>query len=103
VWPDLGEATWMRRYKSSVSRLDIRYLKATALGDWLSVRTGILKVTPKRITFGQRIVLEGTDEVVADAITDVEFRDEREQLVQVPLQLAEMADAIVAANRGDRG
>jgi len=103
VWPDLGEATWMQRYRSAVSRLDIRYLKATTLGDWLSVRTGILKVSPKRITFGQRIVLEGSDEVVADAITDVEFRDEHEQLVQVPLQLAEMAGAILAANRGDRG
>jgi prolycopene isomerase len=103
VWPDLGEAQWMRRYRSQVSRLDIRYLKATTLGDWLSVRTGILKVAPKSITFGQRIVLEGADEVVADAITETEFRDEREQLVPVPLQIAEMAGAVQAANRGDRG
>jgi acyl-CoA thioester hydrolase len=103
VWPDLGEATWMRRYRSSVSRLDIRYLKATKLGDWLSMRSGILKVTPERVTFGQRIVHESTGEVVADAITDVEFRDEREQLAPVPLQIVEMAGAVVAANRGAQG
>lgn len=102
VWPDLGEATWMRRYRSSVSRLDIRYLKATKLGDWLSVRTGLIRVAPERITFGQRLVHEVTGEVVADAITDVEFRDEREQLVPVPLQIVEMAGAVITANRGDR-
>ena len=103
VWPDLGEATWMRRYRSSVSRLDIRYLKATTLGDWLSARTGIVRVDERRVTFAQRLVLEGTGEVVADAITDVEFRDNDEQLVPVPVQLAEMAEAVMVANARGRG
>lgn len=103
VWPDLGEASWMRRYRSSVSRLDIRYLKATTLGDWLSARTGIVRVSEKYVTFAQRLVLEGTGEVVADALTNVEFRDTAEQLVPVPIQLAEMADAVMAANLKGRG
>lgn len=84
AWPEMSMNTWMARNRMNVARLDIRYLKATTLGDWLEVRTGARQLSTDRLAFDQRIVLADTGQVVADAITDVECRDEHEQPAPIP-------------------
>jgi len=93
IWPDMGTATWMKRNKSNVSRLDVRYINSTTLGDRLDVLTGLLGMGQHKIVFGQRILLAGTTQVVVDATTEVEFRDERERLVPIPRQIVDIGMA----------
>jgi acyl-CoA thioester hydrolase len=93
IWPDMGTATWMKRNKSNVSRLDVRYINSTTLGDRLDVLTGLLGMSQHKIVFGQRILLAGTTQVVVDATTEVEFRDERERLVPIPRQIVDIGMA----------
>jgi acyl-CoA thioesterase FadM len=74
----------MQRNRINVARLDIRYLKSTRLGDRLEVRTGARQLSSHTLAFDQRIVLVDDGTVVADAITDVECRDENERPAPIP-------------------
>jgi all-trans-retinol 13,14-reductase len=91
LWPEIPTQAWMSRFRAGVASIDVRYLNASRLGDWLEVRYGVVDFSSHRLTFGMRIVLEGTGKVVADATTDVEFRDEHERLVPVPRQFIDLS------------
>ena len=84
LWPEMPIGPWMQRIRLNVARLDIRYLKSTKLGDVLEVRTGARRLSSHTIAFDQRIVRSGDGAVVADAITDVECRDQNEQPMPIP-------------------
>jgi prolycopene isomerase len=84
VWPEMSAKRWLKQARANVARFDIRYLNASQLGDRLEVATGPLAVTSQRMIFGQRIVFAGSGKVVADAVTEIEFRDEREQPMALP-------------------
>ncbi len=84
LWPEMPIRPWMQRIRMNVARLDIRYLKSTQLGDRLEVRTGARQLSSHTIAFDQRIVLLDEGTVVADAITDVECRDQNEQAIRIP-------------------
>jgi YbgC/YbaW family acyl-CoA thioester hydrolase len=93
VWPNLGVQDWMERFRVSVCGLDLRFLRPTRLGDRLSIQTGVLGLDGKLLHFGQRFVLADNDELVADLVTTVEFRDERERVIDIPRQAADIARA----------
>jgi len=99
IWPDMTTNTWVSRNRVAVSRTAIRYLKSSTLGDRLEVWTGLLSLSSHKISFGQRILLQDSATVLADATTEVEFRDENE--VPVPLPKA-VADAGLAHLAGPR-
>jgi prolycopene isomerase len=84
LWPEMSMRAWMQRNRINVARLDIRYLKSTRLGDRLEVRTGARQLSSHTLAFDQRIVLVDDGTVVADAITDVECRDENERPAPIP-------------------
>lgn len=91
VWPEMTTRSWMMKNRTNVARIDIRYLNASTLGDWLEVRTGVLDVTEYQVIFGQRITLKDVGKVTADITTVVEFRDQREELVKIPKQVLDAA------------
>ena len=93
VWPNLGLTDWMQRYRVSVCGLDLRFLRPTKLGDRLDIWTGVLDVSSSELAFGQRFTMADTDELTADLVTIVEFRDERERVIELPRQAAEIAKA----------
>jgi phytoene dehydrogenase-like protein/acyl-CoA thioesterase FadM len=93
IWPNLGPREWMERYRVSVCGLDLRFLRATGLGDRLEVWTGVIDVGPRHLSFGQRFLVAGSEELCADLITVVEFRDEHERPVEIPRQAAAIARA----------
>lgn len=93
VWPNLGLSDWMQRFRVSVCGLDLRFLRPTRMGDRLDVWTGVLDVSPSRLAFGQRFTIADTEELTADLITLVEFRDERERVIELPRQAADIARA----------
>jgi YbgC/YbaW family acyl-CoA thioester hydrolase len=93
IWPDMTEQAWSARNKVGLSGFDIRYLNSSSLGDWLEVRTGVLGLTSHQLTFGQRIVSAASGRVIADVITDCEFRDERDRVVAVPRQVVDLGTA----------
>jgi all-trans-retinol 13,14-reductase len=93
IWPDVSTNVWMSRTNASVSRIDIRYLKAAVLGDRLEVRTTLVDMDTKRLCFGQRIINLKNSEVLADVVTDVEFRDGEGKSFLVPSQIADIAKA----------
>jgi prolycopene isomerase len=84
VWPEMSAKMWMSKSRANVARFDIRYLHSSSLGDRLEVATGPLGVTPERLIFGQRVLFAGESTVVADAVTEIEFRDEKERPMLVP-------------------
>ncbi len=100
VWPGLGPKDWMQRYRVSVCGVDLRYLKPTRLGDRLDVWTGVLDLAPDRISFGHRYTLSETGEIHTDQVTHVEFRDERERVIELPRQAADIARANLLAWQG---
>jgi acyl-CoA thioester hydrolase len=89
AWPEMSMTSWTQRNRVNVSRMDIRYLKATRVGDRLEVRTGARRLDPLRIALEQRIVLAATGQVVADAVTEVESRDLDERVAPIPAQLVD--------------
>lgn len=91
IWPDVSTNVWMTRTNATLSRLDIRFLKAAVLGDRLEVRTALMEMDARKLSFGQRIVKTQTGEVLADMITDVEFRDAQGNYFPVPTQIADIA------------
>ncbi len=102
VWADLSASAWMAKNRSNVSRMDLRYLNSSKLGDKLEVCTGILNITEEKITMGQRIIFAGTTKVVVDATTDVEFRDENERIVPVPKQILDLSRANLTSTNGGK-
>jgi prolycopene isomerase len=106
VWPEMSTPTWIRTSRAGVSRFDIRYLNASGLGDRLEVSTGPLGATSHRLLFGQRVLSAGDGKVVADAVTEVEFRDEQERPVPIPQMVIEAAREFLPPDRlgdGSRG
>lgn len=95
LWPEVSSADWMRRYKANVSKIDIRYLRSSGLGDRLEVRTGGLGLTSHRIGLVQRVVAEGTGQVIADASVEVEFRDEHNRPAPVPPHVSDAVSAVL--------
>jgi all-trans-retinol 13,14-reductase len=91
IWPDVSTNVWMSRTNATLSRIDIRYLKPALLGEQLEVRTALIDMDARKISFGQRIVKNETGEVLADVITDVEFRDAQGNHFPVPKQIADIA------------
>lgn len=91
IWPDVSTNVWMKRTNATLSRIDIRYLNAAVLGDRLEVRTTLMGMDVRKLSFGQRIVKIETGEVLADTITDVEFRDPQGNCFPVPKQIADIA------------
>jgi YbgC/YbaW family acyl-CoA thioester hydrolase len=89
VWPEMSAKMWMSKSRASVARFDIRYLNASSLGDRLEVATGPLGITSERLIFGQRILFAGSGKVVADAVTEIEFRDENERPMPVPQMIVD--------------
>ncbi len=87
VYPEVSTRSFFQKNKIVVKKTEIRYLKSSTLGDRLEVRTGVIKVDTCGLTFGQRVVLKKTKEVVADVTTEVEFRDEDERPVPLPDQI----------------
>ena len=63
-WKTLGLAFF-------VANLSINYRRPASLGDVLEIATGLSRFGHKSATFSQRIVLKGTDTLVADA--DITF------------------------------
>ena len=98
IWPDSTPMKWMMKNRSNVARVDIRYLHAAHLGDYLEVRTGPLAIASQKLTFGQRIVNVQTGEILADAATDVEFRDPDDNLVEIPREIVDVTRAVLDAN-----
>jgi len=93
IWPGFGPREWMHRYRVAISGLDIRYLRATQLGDRLDVWTGMVGVRQRSLAFGHRLVLQDTGEAVADMVTWIEFRDDQERVIEIPRQAADLARA----------
>ncbi|MBN2530161.1 MAG: FAD-dependent oxidoreductase [Deltaproteobacteria bacterium] len=91
IWPDISTNVWMNRTNATLARIDIRFLKAALLGEHLEVRTALMDMDVRKISFGQRIVNTDTGEVLADVITDVEFRDAQGNYFPVPKQIADIA------------
>ncbi|MBN2715562.1 MAG: FAD-dependent oxidoreductase [Deltaproteobacteria bacterium] len=91
IWPDVSTNVWMTRTNATLARIDIRYLKAALLGERLEVRTALMDMDVRKISFGQRIVNTETGEVLADVVTDVEFRDPQGNYFPVPSQIADIA------------
>jgi acyl-CoA thioesterase FadM len=84
---------WVARNRVGLAGFDIRYLNSSRLGDRLEVRTGVLRVSSHYLTFGQRIVSAESGRVIADVITVCEFRDENEQRIPLPRQVADLSQA----------
>jgi len=93
IWPGMTTGAWMSKFQVSVSRMALRFLRASRLGDRLEVRTGVSALSPYRLTFGQRIVLLGTNTVLADVTTEIEFRDDAGNILPMPKQLADVSAA----------
>ncbi len=93
IWPDVSLNKWMTNTNATVAKIDIRYLQATVLGERLEVRTSLLDMDSSKLRFGQRIVRMNDGVVVADAVTDVEFRDGQGSTLGVPKQIADVASA----------
>ena len=91
IWPDVSTNVWMTRTNATLARIDIRYLKAAQLGTRLEVRTALMDMDVRKISFGQRIVNIESGDVLADVITDVEFRDPQGNYFPVPKQIADIA------------
>jgi len=102
VWPGLGLTDWMQRFRVSVCGLDLRFLRPTRLGDRIDVWTTVLDVGRRRIAFGQRFMLADTEDLTADLVTLVEFRDERERVIALPRQAADIARANLLRAKGAR-
>jgi len=101
IWPDVSTNVWMSRTNATIARIDIRYLKAALLGERLEVRTTLVDMDARRLCFGQRIINQQTGEVVSDAVTDVEFRDNRGNAFPVPKEIADVAKAhLIETKRG---
>jgi acyl-CoA thioester hydrolase len=96
IWPDASMNQWMAKTNATVGRIDIRYLQSTVLGDRVEVRTTLVNMTLTKLRFGQRIVFVETGQVVADAVTDVDFRDAEGNDLVVPKQIADVAAAHIA-------
>ncbi|MBN2342782.1 MAG: FAD-dependent oxidoreductase [Deltaproteobacteria bacterium] len=96
IWPDVSTNVWMTRTNATLSRIDIRYLKAAVLGDKVEVRTTLMGMDVRKLSFGQRVVKVETGEVLADTVTDVEFRDPQGNYFPVPKQIADIAQGQLA-------
>ena len=96
VWPDMSTIAWMQKHKSSVARFDVRYMNSSGLGDKLEVLTGVVGLDDYHVIFGQRILLAGTNKVLVDATTAVDFRNEEEQVVPIPKQIVDLGKATLA-------
>ena len=59
-WKGLGLAFF-------VANISINYRRPASLGDVLEIRTGLTRFGNKSATFSQRIVLKGTETLLADA------------------------------------
>jgi YbgC/YbaW family acyl-CoA thioester hydrolase len=108
LWPEMPTDAWMRRYRAGVASVDVRYLHSSTLGDRLEVRSGMIEVSTHRLTIRHRIVLQATGQLLADAVSEVEFRDDEERLVPVPrtfvdLGLGDLAQPGRPAPTGDGG
>jgi acyl-CoA thioester hydrolase len=99
VWPEMSAKLWYSTSRANVARFDIRYLNASSLGDRLEVATGPLGITRDRLTFGQRILLAGSGKVIADAVTEIEFRDENERPVPVPQMIVDATREFLEPDR----
>jgi acyl-CoA thioesterase FadM len=93
IWPGFGPREWMVRFRVAICGVDVRYLRATRLGDRLDIWTGVVDVGPEHLGLGHRFVAEGSDEVAAELVTRVEFRDEQERVIPLPRQAADIARA----------
>jgi len=99
VWPEMSAKLWMSKSRANVARFDIRYLNASSLGDRLEVATGPLGITSERLIFGQRILLAGSGKVMADAVTEVEFRDQNERPMPVPQMILDASREFLPPER----
>jgi prolycopene isomerase len=98
LWPEMPTDAWMRRFRAGVASFDVRYLNPSKLGDRVEVRMGVVEVASHRLTFRQRIVNQTTGKLLADALTDVEFRDDEERLVPVPRPMIDLSLGDLAQN-----
>ncbi len=103
LWPEMSMRSWMMRNRMNVARLDIRYLKSAELGDRLEVRTGARRLSADSIAFDQRIVRVSDGAVAADAITDVECRDQNEQPAPIPAALVDAYFEALPPGHPERG
>jgi len=101
VYPEVSTRAFFQKNKVVVKKTEIRYLKSSTLGDRLEVRTGVVKVNSCGLTFGQRVVMTQTNEVVADVTTEVEFRDEDENPVPIPDQIRDTSLGVLPAHPKD--
>ncbi|MBW2276370.1 MAG: FAD-dependent oxidoreductase [Deltaproteobacteria bacterium] len=99
VWPEMSAKLWMSESRANVARFDIRYLNASSLGDRLEVASGPLRVTNERLIFGQRILFAGSGKVVADAVAEIEFRDEQEQPMPIPQMIVDASREFLPPDR----
>jgi acyl-CoA thioester hydrolase len=80
---------WLERHPSHLTRLQIRYLQASRLGDRLEVRTGGRPLSESELALEQRIVRIEDGTVLANAIVQIEFRDESGASAPVPPSIVE--------------
>ena len=92
----------MSKNKVNIARMNIRYLNSSTLGDYLEVRTGVLDKTEQTIIFGQRIAFQESGQVIGEVTTEVEFRDEHDNLSTIPLQVLDATLAVLQNSANGR-
>jgi acyl-CoA thioester hydrolase len=88
VLPREAVGEWLDPNRIHLSRLAIRFLRASRLGDYLEVQTRGRQPVPGEMLVEQKIILRDTDQVSAQVVMEVGFVDQegRRQRVPKPLQ-----------------
>ena len=81
---------WMKQAHIQIQRMEMRYMKASHLGDRLEVRSGGRLQSEQLIILDQRVVFAASGVVVADMITQVKFCDDSGSPGPVPSLIQQM-------------
>ena len=80
LWPSANQPDY------SATTVDLRYIKAAHIGDYLEVRIGCRKIQGQLI-LDQRIVHSDSGDVMADVITTLSFVNSQGQKIEPPTEL----------------
>jgi len=80
-----------------VVNINVNYRRAVGVGEWLKVATGLEKIGNRSAVLTQEIRLEGSGEIVADALVTFVVADKRGSLVTME---GDARDEILKLNGG---